>query len=94
MTIAKELTKGLAYLGLGSLASLISGLYTKDWVLLGAYHTGYGFPLSWLEKTTIVYPGRPTSYSLSLGGLLIDIAFWALLTGALYRGYKWYKSRK
>ena len=75
MTIAKKLTKGLAYVGLGSLASLISYLYTKKSVLPGAYNTGYGFPLSWLKKSEIVYPGRPTFYSLSLEGLLIDIIF-------------------
>jgi len=94
MTIAKKLTKGLACVGLGSLASLISGVYTKDLTRLGAHITGYGFPLSWLEKTTIVVPDRPTSYSLSLEGLLIDIVFWALLIGVLYEGYRWYKSRK
>jgi len=97
MTITKKLTRGLAYVGLGSLASLISYLYTRDLNPLGytgAYNTGYGFPLSWFKKTTIVYPSSPTFYSLSLEGLLIDIVFWALLIGVLYEGYSWYKSRK
>ena len=94
MTIAKKLAKGLAFVGLGSLISLISYLYTKKSVLPGAYNTDYGFPLSWFRKSEIVYPGRPVLYHLSLADLLVDIAFWALLTGALYEGYSWYKSRK
>jgi len=72
----------LAVLVSGCIATLISGFYTSDLTHgVGAHVAGYGFPLSWLTKSTIVYPGNPTSYSLSLESLLLDTAFWSLIIG-------------
>jgi len=71
----------------GLLSSLASGLYTRDLTppppFVGGVETGYGFPLTWLKKVTIVYPGSPTNYSLSLSGFLADFALWSLLMGVL-----------
>ena len=48
----------LASLTLGSVAALISGLYTQDLSYgLGVSVTGYGLPLSWVRKSTTIYPG-------------------------------------
>jgi len=71
----------------GLIASLASGLYTRDLTppppYVGASTTGYGFPSTWLRKVMIVYPGNPTKYDLSLSGFLADFAFWSLLIGVL-----------
>ena len=67
----------------GPVATLISGLYTQDLSLIGVSVTGYGLPLSWLRKATIVYPGSPTRYSLSVESLLLDILFWSLIATLL-----------
>jgi len=71
----------------GLIASLASSLYTRDLTpappYTGASTTGYGFPLTWLKKVTIVYPGNPTKYDLSLSGFLADFAFWSLCVGVL-----------
>jgi hypothetical protein len=71
----------------GLIASSASALYTRDLTppppFAGSSTTGYGFPLTWLKKVTIVYPGSPTTYDLSLSGFLADFAFWALCIGLL-----------
>lgn len=50
---------------------------------VGASTTGYGFPFSWLQKVTIVYPDSPTNYNLSPLDLLMDFAFWSFTIGVL-----------
>jgi len=71
----------------GLIASLVSGLYTQDLTppppYVGASTTGYGFPFTWLKKVTIVSPGNPTNYDLSLPDFLADFAFWSLCMGVL-----------
>jgi hypothetical protein len=71
----------------GLVASLASALYTQNLTppppFVGSSTTGYGFPLTWLKKVTIVYPGSPTAYDLSLSGFVADFAFWSLLMGVL-----------
>ena len=71
----------------GLIASLASALYTQNLTppppFVGSSTTGYGFPSTWLKKVTIVYPGSPTTYDLSLSGFLADFAFWSLLMGVL-----------
>lgn len=69
----------LAILVSGSVATLISGLYAQDLSLIGVSVTGYGLPLSWLKKVTVVYPGSPTRYSFSVESLLLDMGFWSLI---------------
>jgi hypothetical protein len=72
----------LASLTLGSVAALISGLYTQDLSYgLGVSVTGYGLPLSWVRKSTTIYPGEPTRYEFCLQSLLLDISFWSLIIG-------------
>jgi hypothetical protein len=77
----------IAALSSGLIASLASGLYTRDLTrpppFVGGVETGYGFPLTWLKKVTIVYPGSPANYNLFLSGFLADFAFWSLLMGVL-----------
>jgi len=98
----EKFKKGLAYLGadLGSgfLASLLSVFYQRDLTRgLGAYVHAYGFPLSWIKKTVIVYPGEPTFYCCYPENLVIDFIFWSSVVatiGGSYLLYKWYRSRK
>ena len=73
----------LMIFGYGFIATLVTGLYRENLThgRIGASTIVYGFPLSWLETVTIVYPGNPTLYSLSPLGLLIDFAFWSLVIG-------------
>lgn len=73
----------LLILASGPIATLISGVYAQDLSLPGASVIGYGLPLSWLRKVTIVYPGSPTRYSLSVESLLLDIGFWSLMATLL-----------
>ena len=87
----------LMVFGYGFIATLVSGLYREDLThgRIGASTIVYGFPLSWLEKVTIVYPGNPTRYSLSPLGLLIDLAFWSLIVGIPLAAVSiWLKPRK
>jgi len=84
----------LIILASGFIASLMSGLLTQDLThgRIGASKTGYGFPFSWLEKVTIVYPGNPTEYNLSPSGLLMDFVFWTLIMGGLIAVvFRWLK---
>lgn len=70
----------LVILAVGSIATLVSGLFTQDLTRgVGASITGYGFPTSWYEKVVMVYPGNPTRYTFSIGSFVLDIAFWSLI---------------
>jgi hypothetical protein len=81
--------KALLFVACGIIISLVSGLYSQDLsVGVGATKIGYGFPLHWVEKTTIVVPDAPTTFSLYWLGLLADITSWTLITGAAYTAYK------
>ena len=73
----------LLILASGPIATLISGVYAQDLSLPSASVIGYGLPLSWLRKVTIVYPGSPARYSLSVEALLLDIGFWSLMATLL-----------
>jgi len=96
MVIGEKMKKGFTYIGSGSAASLISGLYARTLPWIGADITGYGFPLSWLKKIASINPyyHPPPKYFLSPGGLLTDIVFWSLIIGASVTLYERYKSRK
>ena len=79
----------LLYFMIGVIVSLVSGLYTQDLTKgAGALVTGYGLPLPWLEKITIVSPGSPTNYSLRTLGLVVDTIFWSVLIGIAYTFYR------
>jgi hypothetical protein len=56
---------------------------------LGASITGYGLPLLWLEKVTVIVPGTPETYSLYGSGLnlLADIVFWTIIAEVIYVVY-------
>ena len=72
----------LAALAFGFIATLISGLYAQDLTYgLGVSVTGYGLPLSWLKKSTTIYPGEATRYEFYAQSLLLDISFWSLIIG-------------
>ena len=75
----------------GVAIALLSAVYSQDVTVgLGASITGYGLPLLWLEKVSIVVPGNPTTYSLYGSGLymLADIAFWTIIAAIIYLIYK------
>lgn len=79
-----KIKRALKYVTGGATASLASYLYSVDLTHgLGAVLTGYGFPLQWLEKTVIVYPGNPTRFSFRPLELLVDIAFWTVVIGGV-----------
>jgi len=84
---------------IGSIATLASYMHSQDTTFgYGTYSRTYGFPLNWLEKETIVYPGNPTFNNFYINNFLMDVVFWTLIaipiTIGLYKGYKWYKGRK
>ncbi|MFZ7137650.1 MAG: hypothetical protein ACOWW1_04440 [archaeon] len=75
----------------GVVLTLVSVLYSQDMTVgLGATITGYGLPLLWLEKVTIVVQGSPENYSLYGSGLnlLADVAFWSIIVAITYFMYK------
>ena len=75
----------------GIVISLLSAVYSADMTVgLGASITGYGLPLLWLEKVSIVVPGNPDTYSLYGSGLslLADIVFWTIIAAIIYLIYK------
>lgn len=46
----------------GVAVALLSAVYSQDMTVgLGALITGYGLPLLWLKKVSIVVPGNPIS---------------------------------
>jgi hypothetical protein len=74
----------------GVVLTLVSFLYSQDMTVgLGAKITGYGLPLLWLEKVTIVVRGSPENYSLYGSGLnlLADVAFWSIIVAITYFVY-------
>ena len=93
MTIGKKIKK-LKYVAPGAIGTLISSLYSQDLTggRIGASTTSYEWPMSWLEKVVIVYPGDPTKYSFSPEGLLIDFLFWSIIGVPIL--YAYCKSRK
>jgi hypothetical protein len=76
----------------GVAITLLSALYSVDETggLLGATTTGYGLPLLWLKKVTVIVPGTPEEYSLYGSGvyLLADIVFWTIIAAIIYLIYK------
>jgi len=74
----------------GMILALISVVYSQDMTVgLGATITGYGLPLLWLQKVTIIVPGSPETYSLCGSGLnlLVDVAFWSIIVAIAYFVY-------
>lgn len=74
----------------GMILALISVVYSQDMTVgLGATITGYGLPLLWLQKVTIIVPGSPETYSLYGSGLnlLVDVAFWSIIVAIAYFVY-------
>jgi len=75
----------------GVAVALLSTVYSKDMTVgLGASITGYGLPLLWLKKVSLVVPGTPTTYSLYGSGLylLANIAFWTIIAAIIHLIYK------
>ena len=75
----------------GIAISLLSALYSTDMTVgLGASITGYGLPMLWLKKVTVIVPGTPETYSLYGSGLylLVDIVFWTIIAAIIYLIYK------
>jgi hypothetical protein len=75
----------------GVVISLLSAVYSTDMTVgLGASITGYGLPMLWLEKVTVIVPGTPETYSLYGSGLylLVDIIFWTIIAAIIYLIYK------
>jgi hypothetical protein len=78
----------------GVAIALLSMLYSQDMTVgLGATITGYGLPLLWLKKVTIIVPVTPEEYSLYGSGLylLADIVFWTIIVALIYLLYKYVK---
>jgi hypothetical protein len=76
----------------GVAITLLTALYSVDLTggLLGATTIGYGLPLLWLKKVTIIVPGTPEEYSLYGSGLYLiaDIVFWIIIAAIIYLVYK------
>lgn len=68
----------------GSVATLISGFYKQNLSdRVGVSITGYGFPLSWYRKSSVVHPIMPVVYSFHWECFALDIAFWSLIATLL-----------
>lgn len=79
---------------LGIALSFVFTFYTQDLSKgAGATITGYGLPLPWLERITLIVPDSPSSYSLYWSGigLLADICFWTVLIGIVVKIYYQFK---
>jgi len=75
----------------GIVISLLLAVYSTDMTVgLGASITGYGLPMLWLKKVTVIVPGTPETYSLYGSGLylLVDIVFWTIIAAIIYLIYK------
>jgi hypothetical protein len=86
-----KITTILLLIVCGIVISLVSALYSQDMTVgLGASITGYGLPLLWLKKVTVIVPGTPETYSLYGSGLylLADIVFWTIIAAIIYVVYK------
>ncbi|MCW4014772.1 MAG: hypothetical protein NWF06_00200 [Candidatus Bathyarchaeota archaeon] len=80
----------------GVVVTLLSVLYSQDMTVgLGATITGYGLPILWLEKVTIIVPGSPEDYLLynSGGSLIADIVFWTIISAIVYVAYIYLKKQ-
>jgi ribose/xylose/arabinose/galactoside ABC-type transport system permease subunit len=80
----------------GVVVALLSVVYSQDMTVgVGASITGYGLPMLWLKKVSIVVPGNPTTYSLYGSGsiLLVDIVFWIIIVAIIYAAYGLIKKR-
>jgi hypothetical protein len=78
----------------GIAITLLTLLYSQDMTVgLGATITGYGLPLLWLKKVTLIVPGTPEEYSLYGSGLylLADIVFWIIIVAIIYLVYEHFK---
>jgi hypothetical protein len=86
-----KITTILLLIVCGIVISLVSAVYSQDMTVgLGASITGYGLPLLWLKKVTVIVPGTPETYSLYDSGLylLADIVFWTIIAAIIYVVYK------
>jgi hypothetical protein len=86
-----KITTILLLIACGIVISLVSAVYSQDMTVgLGASITGYGLPLLWLKKVTVIVPGTPETYSLYDSGLylLADIVFWTIIAAIIYVVYK------
>jgi ribose/xylose/arabinose/galactoside ABC-type transport system permease subunit len=75
----------------GIVVALLSAVYSQDMTVgLGASITGYGLPLLWLKKVTVIVPGTPEENSLYGSGLylLANIIFWIIIAAIIYFIYK------
>lgn len=86
-----KITTILLLIVCGIIIALVSALYSQDMTVgLGASITGYGLPLLWLKKVTVIVPGTPDEYSLYGSGLylLADIVFWTIIVAIIYAVYR------
>jgi hypothetical protein len=75
----------------GAAVGLLSVVYSQDLTVgVGALITGFGLPMLWLKKVSIVVPGSPTNYSLYGSGmyLLVDIVLWIIIVAIIYAIYR------
>ncbi len=75
----------------GVTITLLTALYSADMTVgVGASITGYGLPLLWLKKETIIVPGMPEEFSLNESGLYLiaDLIFWIIIAAIVYIIYK------
>lgn len=80
----------------GVVIALLSVIYSQDMTVgLGATITGYGLPLLWLKKVTLIVPGTPDEYSLYNYGLplLTNIVFWTIIVATIYVVYRQLKKQ-
>jgi ribose/xylose/arabinose/galactoside ABC-type transport system permease subunit len=86
-----KITTILLLIVCGIIIALASAVYSQDMTVgLGATITGYGLPMLWLKKVTIIVPGTPDEYSLYGSGLwlLVDIVFWIIIVAIIYFAYR------
>lgn len=57
----------------------ISAIHKVDLTLLGVQKFGYGFPFSWLEQSTVVYPNAPTVWSILWLELIANVVIWWII---------------
>jgi ribose/xylose/arabinose/galactoside ABC-type transport system permease subunit len=86
-----KITTILLLIVCGIVIALVSAVYSQDMTVgLGASITGYGLPMLWLKKVTVIVPGTPEEYSLYDSGLwlLVDIVFWIIIVAIIYFAYR------
>jgi hypothetical protein len=75
----------------GVAVALLSAVYSQDMTVgLGASITGYGLPMLWLKKVSVIVPGAPVTYSLYGSGLILlaDVVFWIVIVAIMYAVYR------